>query len=104
VVCIAPADCVIAVYGGGGSFDTDGLSSAFGGAVVFGNDETGQRFLGVWGNRYAARFRNDLRRNMQIFVCKEAPNARRIMWRAADKRPKKPAHIKLATEDDSDAS
>lgn len=70
----------------------DGLSSAFGGAVVFKNDGTGQSFLGVWGTRYASRFRSDLRRHMPIAICKEAPDARRIMWRAAHARPERIGH------------
>lgn len=92
VVCVAPAECVIAVYGGEGPFGTEGLSSAFGGAVVFRNDETGCHFLGVWGRRYASRFRSDLRRNMPISICQEAPDARQIMWHAADRRPSKIRH------------
>lgn len=38
VVCVAPVDCFIAVYGNGGVVGEGGLSFAFGGAAVFKND------------------------------------------------------------------
>ncbi|GGF98020.1 hypothetical protein GCM10010924_27770 [Rhizobium wenxiniae] len=104
LVCVAPADCVIAVYGGGGSFDIDGISSAFGGAVVFRNDETERCFLGVWGKRYASRFRSDLRRHMPISICNEAPDARLTMWQTVDSRPKKIGHTGLDRKYESDAT
>lgn len=87
VVCVAPVDRVISVYGGGGPFDADGVAAAFGGAVVFRDDETGQCFAGVWGRRYASRFRNRLRATMQIVIHKEAPEARLTIRTITGERP-----------------
>ena len=75
VVNVAQRDKVISVYGGGGLFGEGGLSSAFGGAVVFKDDTTGQCFIGVWGTRNASRFRRELRLHLEVIIVKEAPNA-----------------------------
>jgi len=45
VVSVVPQQHVVAVYGGGGTFEADGLSQAFGGAAIFRNDATGRRTL-----------------------------------------------------------
>ena len=87
VVSIAPLDRVIAVYGGGGVWGEGGLSSVFGGAVVFKNDASGERFAGVWGARNAARFRAQLRVHTPLVIHKEAPDARLVFWQAARERP-----------------
>jgi hypothetical protein len=89
VVCVAPVDRVISVYGGGGPFDMDGLAAAFGDAVIFRNDETGQCFTGVWGRRCASRFRSQLRTTMQIVIRKEAPEARLTTRTTTAERPQK---------------
>ena len=90
VVSVAPLDCVVAFYGSGGVVGEGGLSSAFGGHVVFKNDLSGEYFVGVWGARNASRFRNELLAHMQITVHKEAPDARRVFWGTKDERPKRP--------------
>lgn len=89
VVAVAPTNAVAAVYGNNGAFGTDGLSVAFGGAVVFKNDDSGQYFLGVWGSRNASRFRNELRTRMPINVIKEAPVARLVLRTTEKERPKR---------------
>ena len=89
VVSVAPLDRVVAVYGAGGVVGEGGLSSAFGGAVVFTNDASGECFAGVWGARNASRFRSELRAHMQIAVCKEVPNARLSFWGAEKERSKR---------------
>ena len=89
VVSVAPLHRVVAVYGDAGLVGEGGLSSAFGGAVVFKNDASGECFLGVWGARNAARFRRELRACMPVTVIKEAPDAR-FAFRGAEKgRPKR---------------
>ena len=79
VVCVAPLEEVVSVYGGGGVEGEGGLSTAFGRAAVFKNEESGDYFIGVWGARNAARFRSTLRSHMPITILKEAPNARLIL-------------------------
>ena len=81
VVSVAPMDQGISVYGGGGVWGEGGLSSAFGGVVVFRNDTSGERFAGVWGARHAARFRRELQAHMPIDIRKEAPDARLEFWK-----------------------
>ena len=49
VVCAAPLDFVVSVYGGGGLNGEGGLAGAFGGAAFFRNDETGSSYFGVLG-------------------------------------------------------
>ncbi|NLS17159.1 hypothetical protein HGP16_11385 [Rhizobium sp. P40RR-XXII] len=65
-----------------------GLSSIFGGAVVFKNDATGELFLGVWGARNASRFRRLIRTNMQTINFKDPPSARLVFWQAEEVRPR----------------
>lgn len=79
IVCAAPSDLVIAVFGGGGTFEADGLGAAFGGSAVFKNNVTGQTFLGVWGARKASRFRNQIRASgVALRVKNEPPPAHLI--------------------------
>lgn len=80
VVSLAPMDQVVSVYGGGGVWGEGGLSSAFGGAAVFKNDASGERFAGVWGARNAARFRRELQTHIPINIRKEAPGARLVFF------------------------
>ncbi|WP_312411876.1 hypothetical protein [Shinella sp.] len=87
VVSVAPLQHVVAVYGGGGTFEADGLSQAFGGAAIFRNDATGAIFAGVWGARNAARFRREMREHMDVVLRREAPDARLVVWSAEGKRP-----------------
>ena len=78
VVSVAPQSCVVSVYGGGGGLGVGGLESVFGRSVVFKNDASGERFVGVWGARNASRFRSQLRAHMEISLQKEAPDARLV--------------------------
>ncbi len=87
VVSVAPLARVIEVYGSGGVVGEAGLSSAFGGAAIFRNDESKECFIGVWGARNASRFRRALRAYMQITIHKEAPDARLAFWGAEKTRP-----------------
>ncbi|WP_370677156.1 hypothetical protein [Pleomorphomonas sp. PLEO] len=89
VVSLAPLDRVVAVYGGGGIWGEGGLSSAFGGVAVFKNDTSGERFVGVWGSRNAARFRRELQAHMPTAIHKEAPDARLVFRQAEGERPEK---------------
>ncbi len=80
VVCAAPLDVVVSVYGGGGLKGEGGLAAAFSGAAFFRNDETGLCFLGVWGSRNASRFRSALRRSgSRLEIVRERPPAR-LAW------------------------
>lgn len=88
LVCVAPLDCVVSVYGGEGISGEEGLSAAFGGYVVYKNDTSGARLIGVWGARNASRFRSDLRAHVQITLLKEAPEARCILKSTHSGRPK----------------
>ncbi len=90
VICVAPLECVVAVYGDGGVVGEGGLSSVFGGAAVFKNNASGECFVGVWGGRNASRFRSELRAHMQIAILKEAPDARLAFWGAEKERPQRP--------------
>ncbi len=87
VICAAPADLVVAAYGGGGHLDQEGLRLAFGGNAFFRDDETGACFLGVWGARNASRFRTALRRKAEITIVREPPPARLAWWTTDDHRP-----------------
>ncbi|GMB81375.1 hypothetical protein NN6n1_21580 [Shinella zoogloeoides] len=82
-VSMAPLEAVVGVYGGGGAFDADGLSAAFGGAAIFRNDATGALFAGVWGTRKASRFRREMREHVSVVLVREAPEARLVVWSAA---------------------
>jgi hypothetical protein len=89
VMCVAPLDCVVTVYGGGGVVGEGGLSKAFGGAAVFKNDYFGNYFVGVWGARNASRFRRELRAQVEIDIHKHAPDGRLAFWGAEKERPPK---------------
>jgi hypothetical protein len=78
-VCVAPLDLVVSVYGGGGHAGAEGLAAAFAGVAMFRNEETGARYLGVWGARKASRFRNALRARAALNVIREPPPAR-LAW------------------------
>ena len=89
VVSAAPADAVKAVYGGGGIKGAGGLSAAFGGSAAFRDDTTGDYYLGVWGARKAAKFRNALKESgMKIEVIK-APPPGRLAWFSTDNSEKR---------------
>jgi len=89
VVSVAPQEYVASVYGAGGALGEDGLSSAFGGSVIFKNDQTGERFVGVWGARNASRFRSDIRAQMLVVIHKREPNARLYVWNTKKKRSRR---------------
>jgi len=81
VVSAAPSDAVIAVYGGGGIYGSDGLSAAFGGSVVFCDPDTRDTYLGVWGARNASRFRSAFRRRgITLEVIPEPPPSVLAVW------------------------
>ena len=80
IVCAAPRDVVVSVFGSGGLFDTDGLSTAFGGSAVFRDEAAGEAFLAVWGARKASRFRNRLREvGFGLKILHERPPGRLIV-------------------------
>ena len=70
IVSVAPLEYVVAVYGTGETLVEERLSLVFGGSVVFKNDHSGERFVGVWGARNASRFRSDIRSQVQVIVHK----------------------------------
>ena len=90
VVSIAPLEKVVTVYGGGGAFDADGLSAAFGGAAIFRDEATGALFAGVWGTRNASRFRREMRERMPVILRHEMPDVRLVVRSAEGKRPARP--------------
>jgi hypothetical protein len=80
IVCVAPREVVVSVFGDGGLFGADGLSAAFGGWACFKNDETDQAYLGVWGARKASRFRERLRSaGTAIRISNEPPRGRLVV-------------------------
>jgi len=85
----APLREVVSVYGGGGLVGEGGLSKAFGRAIVFKQEDTGQYFLGVWGRRNTARFRAALRSVGDIVVIGDSPPARLIHFNKRRERPKR---------------
>lgn len=87
VVCAAPADLVVAAYGGGGHLDQEGVQRAFGGNAFYRNDESGETFLAVWGARNAVRFRTALRRKTSVVLLREPPPARFAWFSRANQRP-----------------
>lgn len=93
MVCIAPVDLVDAVYGSEGADGKDRLAARFGGAVIFRNDGTEERYLGVWGARDASRFRRILREaGFDIALIKERPRVRLVWYQTRGERP--PSHIR----------
>jgi hypothetical protein len=85
LACAAPIDLVISVYGGDGIGGKDGLMAAFGGVGVFKNDDTGQRFLSVWGPRKAEIFLAALRASgADIEVVRRPPPARLVLYTATN--------------------
>ena len=89
IVSAAPLDLVVSVYGGGGLIGESGLSTAFGGAALFRNDETGECYLGVWGERNASRFRSALQAATDLTIAHEAPRARLVWFQHGNARPKR---------------
>jgi hypothetical protein len=86
VISVAPADAVVAVYGGGGIYGSDGVSEAFGGSVM-----VYCVFFG--GARNASRFRNAFRQNGAILeVLRQPPPAALAVWSTRKgSRPKRGA-------------
>lgn len=92
--CAAPQEVVVRVFGGGGLYDTDGLSAAFGGAAVY-RDAGGKLYLGVWRTRKTSQFRSALRRaGIDMDLLNEAPPGRLICF---GKRPQKTSRRQLLT-------
>jgi hypothetical protein len=90
VVCVAPSGEVVKVYGGGGFSDSAGLDAAFAGAVAFRDDRSGNVYLGVWGARKAAKFRNALRQTgLKLELIKAAPPGR-LVWYSTSNRAHPP--------------
>jgi len=83
VVTAAPAEAAVAVYGGGGLKQTAGLSAAFGGCAIYGPSllGRGKRYLAVWGERKASKFRQSLRNaGLEVKVIKSPPPGRLLYW------------------------
>jgi hypothetical protein len=89
VVCAAPLDLVVSVYGGGGLKGEGGLSAAFGGTIFFQAEKTGAPYLGVWGARNASRFRSALRRRSVLDIIRDRPPARLTSFQTTGVRPLK---------------
>jgi hypothetical protein len=97
VIAVAPLEQVVSVYGGGGVRGEGGLVAAFGGAIEFRNDGTGERYIGVWGKRNASRFRTELRKKFQLTILREPPPARLVSRQTAGERPKGPDKAQTGT-------
>jgi hypothetical protein len=83
IVAAAPLDAVMAVYGGGGLKQTEGLSAAFGGCAVYqrGLFGSGKVHLGIWGERKASKFRQSFRKaGMEVEIIKGPPPGRLVLW------------------------
>jgi hypothetical protein len=83
VVAAAPVKAFVEVYGGGGVMQTAALSAAFGGCAVYRQGIAGREkyYLGVWGERKAAKFRQSLRNaGMEIEIVKSPPPGRLVLW------------------------
>ena len=91
VVAVAPLEQVVSVYEGGGARGLGGLSTAFGGAIEFRNEDTGQRYIGVWGQRNASRFRRKLRGTFRLSIVRQQPSARLVSRLTLRKRPQRPS-------------
>ncbi len=90
VVSAAPLEVAASVYGGGGLYESGGVSEAFGGVALWRNEKTNNRYLGVWGARNASRFRMDLRRvGIDIEVINKPPPAKLVYWATGGPRPKR---------------
>jgi len=88
IVCAAPRDLVVSVFGGGGLYESNGLSASFGGAAFFRQEETGAYYLGVWGKRNASRFRSALRRGGAVLdIVREPPPGRFLGFGKKNERP-----------------
>lgn len=75
-----PLEIVSSIYGGRGLKQSGELSDASNGSAYFGNDETGEEFLAVWGSRKGARFRSRIRQEgMGVKIKLEHPPARLIV-------------------------
>ena len=87
VLCAAPTELVIAVYGGGGPHNEEGVHQAFGGHLFYRSNETGQSFIAIWGARYASRFRMALRRKTPIVILRQPPPAHLVSSHTMKQRP-----------------
>ncbi|GEP12541.1 hypothetical protein [Methylobacterium gnaphalii] len=87
VNCEAPLGLVAAASGGRGAEDADGVKQAFGGCTFWRDEETDERFLGVWDRRNAGRFRTALRQAGKPCIFRERPPARLTWWTSAPTRP-----------------
>src|SRR3954451_9382764 len=79
VVCAAPLEMVVSVYGGGGINGDGGLSAVFEGSAFFRNEETGAAYLGVWGARNASHFRSALRQHFGALTIIRGPLPARLV-------------------------
>lgn len=83
VVTAAPRDAVVSVYGGGGTFQTAGLSAAFNGCAVYRHGLLGKDnyHLAIWGERKASKFRQALRNaGLDAEIIKAKPPGRLILY------------------------
>ena len=87
-VTAAPVEAVVAIYGGGGLKQTAGLSAAFRGCAVYGRSLLfgRARYLGIWGERKASRFRQSFRNaGMEVEIVKSPPPGRLLLWLTMNK-------------------
>ena len=94
IVSAAPLSLVVAVYGGGGLKGESGLLAAFGGAVTFRDDETGDLYFGVWGARNASRFRRTLREAVKDIAVVKGQLPGRLVWWHTQRRPRRTTHAR----------
>ena len=81
VVSAAPLILVVSIYDGGGLKGEAGLEEVFGGSAYFrDDDESGPAYLGVWGVRYASRFRSQLRQSGAVLEIVRQPPPARLRW------------------------
>jgi hypothetical protein len=83
VISAAPLEAVVAIYGGGGLNQTEGLSAAFGGCAVYRQRQLGKEHyhLAVWGKRKASKFCQSFRNaGIKVEVIKSPPPGRLILW------------------------
>lgn len=87
IVSAAPIDLVVSAYGGGGLKGEAGLVQAFGGAAFFRDEETGDRYFGIWGARKASRFRTALQAARADLEVIHGPPPARLIWRTTTAPP-----------------
>jgi hypothetical protein len=89
-ITIARADAVVSCFGGNGIFNSNGLSALFDGCICYKDERTGDKYLGVWGVRKCAKFRNLMRKHFSsIEISREIPPFREIFSSTKNSKPSK---------------